>query len=187
MKNKILIYLFMGICFSLISCHKRNPSIPTKTVDQYGLPINAEFACLINGKPWIYQWHLGIFSGCTVNNKSFGIAVSKAQNSGNWELMRVFINTNIRNNKTDTIYNFSDTGLCEAVYNGIGTTIDSCYSGQSGYGGGFYAIAVNGNLTITKLDTTSHFISGTFWYNLLSPFCDTIRITEGRFNYGFSQ
>ncbi|UOQ73225.1 hypothetical protein [Hymenobacter cellulosilyticus] len=39
-----------------------------------------------------------------------------------------------------------------------------------------------GSLTITRLDLTAGIISGTFSFTLYKPGCDTIRVTNGRFD-----
>lgn len=40
----------------------------------------------------------------------------------------------------------------------------------------------SGSLTITKLDLTKGIISGTFEFTLAKPGCDTIKVTNGRFD-----
>jgi hypothetical protein len=40
----------------------------------------------------------------------------------------------------------------------------------------------SGSITISKLDTANRIISGTFFGTLIKPGCDTITITEGRFD-----
>jgi hypothetical protein len=44
-----------------------------------------------------------------------------------------------------------------------------------------------GELEITKIDTKKYFVSGRFWFTLVQPGCDTIRVTDGRFDvkYGW--
>jgi hypothetical protein len=39
-----------------------------------------------------------------------------------------------------------------------------------------------GTLTIIRLDLTKGIIAGTFEFTLAKPGCDTIRVTNGRFN-----
>jgi hypothetical protein len=41
---------------------------------------------------------------------------------------------------------------------------------------------VSGAITIVKLDKVNHIISGTFNATLIKPDCDTVKITEGRFD-----
>ncbi len=44
-----------------------------------------------------------------------------------------------------------------------------------------------GELEIIKIDTKKYFVSGRFWFTLVQPGCDTIRVTDGRFDvkYGW--
>ena len=44
-----------------------------------------------------------------------------------------------------------------------------------------------GTLTITKLDTTNHIIAGTFAFTVWTEECDTIRVTDGRFDIQYHQ
>ncbi|MDO7874293.1 hypothetical protein Q5H93_06075 [Hymenobacter sp. ASUV-10] len=39
-----------------------------------------------------------------------------------------------------------------------------------------------GQLTITRLDMQAGIVSGTFWFTLYKPGCDSIRVTNGRFD-----
>ena len=39
-----------------------------------------------------------------------------------------------------------------------------------------------GTLTITRLDLQAGIISGTFAFTLAKPGCDTVRVTQGRFD-----
>jgi hypothetical protein len=39
-----------------------------------------------------------------------------------------------------------------------------------------------GTLTITRLDLAAHVISGTFEFTLYQPGCDTVKVTQGRFD-----
>ena len=44
-----------------------------------------------------------------------------------------------------------------------------------------------GTLTITKLDTTNHIIAGTFAFTVWTESCDTIKVTDGRFDIQYQQ
>ncbi len=44
---------------------------------------------------------------------------------------------------------------------------------------------VNGTLIITRLDLQQRIVSGTFEFTLAQPGCDTIRVTDGRFDTKF--
>lgn len=43
-------------------------------------------------------------------------------------------------------------------------------------------VVEKGKLEITKLDTTNHIIAGTFEFTVWKEDCDTIRVTDGRFD-----
>jgi hypothetical protein len=40
-----------------------------------------------------------------------------------------------------------------------------------------------GVLTITRLDLTAGIVAGTFAFTLYKPGCDSVRVTNGRFDY----
>lgn len=44
-----------------------------------------------------------------------------------------------------------------------------------------------GTLEITKLDTVNHIIAGTFEFTVWTEGCDTIRVTDGRFDIKYQQ
>ena len=41
----------------------------------------------------------------------------------------------------------------------------------------------SGSLTLTRFDLKAGIISGTFHFKLYQPGCDTLNITQGRFDY----
>ena len=57
----------------------------------------------------------------------------------------------------------------------------SCFHSNISYGGVLKKLN-NGNLTITKADSVLKIISGTFNFDLPTDFCDTLKITDGRFD-----
>lgn len=44
------------------------------------------------------------------------------------------------------------------------------------------AYITSGTLTITRLDQQAGIIAGTFSFTLAQPGCDTIKVTQGRFD-----
>ena len=42
---------------------------------------------------------------------------------------------------------------------------------------------MNGQLTVTRLDTKAGIVAGTFHFKLWQPGCDTIKVTQDRFDY----
>ncbi|MDO7874291.1 hypothetical protein Q5H93_06065 [Hymenobacter sp. ASUV-10] len=57
------------------------------------------------------------------------------------------------------------------------TKSDQCNSILS-----YYASYLTGQLTLTRLDEQAGIISGTFDFTIAKPGCDTIRVTDGRFD-----
>jgi hypothetical protein len=51
----------------------------------------------------------------------------------------------------------------------------------AGYGVG-RGKSFQGELKLSKVDVSNKIISGTFWFNIKTDFCDTLKITDGRFD-----
>ncbi len=181
MKNILALSGLIAVLTSLgcSSCKKN-------ITDPNGLPSATQngaktLGFLLNGQPWTphgfngaanlsmdidFGYQNGIFGVAayrivsTTNSLSFGIGISDSLN-----FMKVPINLAIGKNTLAQI--------CLL-------TQDSCsidYYDQTVYR--------NGNLTITKLDKTSRIISGTFDATLYKSGCDTIKITDGRFDMSY--
>lgn len=45
---------------------------------------------------------------------------------------------------------------------------------------------LEGELTITKFDKINYIISGTFHFTVINPNCDTVRVTNGRFDLTYA-
>lgn len=182
MKTSFLFLLLLGISIltGTVSCKKYQPPKPD---NPYGLPDATQsgqdiFACLVNGKPWI-AGNIDEAVVGTVHPNS--LDVSGILSTGDEvEQMGLVIYQSIDNIEINIPYNLSDTAIIRSEMSGGG---DSCFAGSAyAYGSPFYVYAVSGQLVITKLDTARQIVSGTFWMDIPSPYCDTVKITDGRFD-----
>jgi hypothetical protein len=173
----------------LTQCHKSDPD-PTKPEDQ--LPAATQtgagtFGCLLNGQPWTPSGG-GLFGnpnllitydpaykggnlaitayrvlGSTINRQYIGVGGDGINQAGTYPL------TTYTTNPTAPLRvpSFSDgskTSPCDEYLSAPGTK-------------------ARGQLILTRLDKVQGIVSGTFNFTLSQPGCDTIKVTQGRFDY----
>lgn len=169
------IFITIGFYCITTSCNWK----PANPYSDNGLPpatqVGAEtFACRVNGKVWIAK--PADLNGIYNHN---GLAADGSLRMPyTFQYFAIAIrNGSIVLNKT---YDLSDTTLS---YGEMRTVNDSCFKSSGGYGGGTSnVIASGGQLVITRADSTKRIVSGTFWFNIPSDYCDTLKITDGRFD-----
>ena len=199
MKSFLIIIIVAFFSSILHSCKKTSTIVPD---NQFGLP-NATrsganiFACRVNDNNWIvddssYQRITTSFS--TSNNRdSFWVfAAGAADRTFDLILFKIFDKIN-----TGSSYRLNDT--TKALANTF-RILATC--GQTvGYGGSQSNNAIDGNITITRFSGNyfvpsccqygsydpNAIISGTFNFIVAIPNCDTIKVTDGRFDINYSQ
>lgn len=166
------------ICtFSCSSCKKE------LVIDNGGLPPTTQtgsntLGFLLNGQPWIPKGQVGVSANLTVNvdfgyNKGiFVINAYRFNESGEKEVFSVGVRDSLNFFQIPITIPLSRTSLYGITYRN-----NKCdYFNQQ------VDVESVGNLTITKLDKTSQIIAGTFSARLSKIGCDTIKITDGRFD-----
>jgi len=197
---KLLLLLLVVV----ISCQKNTQS----TLDNpYGLPNATQtgvnmFACRINGHNVIVQDPEAYYFGCSFNynnsRDTMGVSVTnKLQDT----LISPIISIGFKIMSTSTLqvdstYSLSDTSKAFAQ---IITQFSPCGMG-AGYGNGQFSYATSGSVTITKISggyklisgvssgyDPNAIVSGTFNFIIPINGCDTIKVTDGRFDINYSQ
>ena len=166
--------LLLAALLGLSQCKKNDPDPVSQLPPATQTGANT-FGCLVNGQPWTPRGSDGT-SNYTVsydqNIYSGSLEVKVYRLSGGFGQ---FINFGCDSISTTGIYSlnrpsrsafFTDTESPSACQN---------YDGQLGQ----YR---RGNLTITRLDRAAGIVSGTFAFTLYKPGCDSVRITQGRFD-----
>ncbi len=162
-----------AICLFGIHCKKNNPNsdngLPPATQTGQGV-----FACRMNGEPWISKRgrpDMGVYyttdtliTGGTVSDNAF-------LESLNINLLGIF-------STAKQVYQLTDSAKAFVAYSRVGGT--QCFNG--GNYGGITKKITNGTVTITKADTVNKIFSGTFNFVIPTDFCDTLKITDGRFD-----
>lgn len=175
MKNNITLLLLLCL-FTLLTASKCKKNTINPNSDN-GLPpatqIGANiFACKVNGKPWISGTHMFDIGGGAGDT----LSVKGSNPKDGIYAERFYIQVN-KVNDSVSIYRLNDTTNNFARY----STNQSCFNIQDGYSLGM-GYSIDGQLTITKLDRAKKILSGTFSFIIPTKYCDTLKITDGRFD-----
>ncbi len=126
------------------------------------------FGCLLNEQAWVTKTTIDSWAFYQEGVLSIGSSlVTKDINQGMGFVIR---DSNLSESKyilNDSIYRYGNFGddNTKCTY--------SCYDGR-------------GELTITKLDQAKRIISGTFYFTVSNANCDTIRVSDGRFDLTYA-
>ncbi len=176
---QLLLTVFFCSCISLESCTLSDDPKPKTELEKLP-PVTQEgkntFGCLVNGKAWFttyitdatsdYQLGSLQLSGVVDEPKFQSIGISLRDEDGGQVLT-----TGIYNLKAPTPF-FPSAGFYDppCIYGGP-SNLDQILKGE---------------LTITKFDKINYIISGTFHFTVINPVCDTVRVTNGRFDIRYA-
>ena len=170
--------LLLATLLGLSQCQK-NDAGPARPEDQ--LPPATQtgqhtFGCLLNSQPWT--------PGGNVGPLNYRLIYDAGYAGGDLEIRAYRYVDALK----DTQY-FLITG---APISKVGTyPLDGKTAGvyySSGIKGPCYEyynnpkLTVQGQLIVSRLDLTQGIVSGTFSFKLFQPGCDTVKITQGRFD-----
>lgn len=196
MKKSIIL---LALPFFLVSS-KCNKGAVAPADNPYGLPNATQtganiFACRINDSNWIrspFEDIVGTSFHKSNGRDTFGIGAEGQ--SGLLTSMGITIFERI---KEGASYRLNDT--TKAIVNMLRLFADC--GPTVGYGGVQWNRAYDGNLTITHFSGTytvpsccsfgsydpNSIVSGTFNFIIAIPNCDTLKVTDGRFDINYSQ
>ncbi len=169
--------LVLLLCLSLSNCNwlskkdEPRPDLPPET--QTGANT---FGCYVNGVPYTPRGSVGLtsnFSPVLVPNGNFRISTYRITPDRNPEQYLGFGFSELSGMGTYSIN--SQNGIM-----GFRDLYRDCY-----YWTDREDCSYEGTITITKYDMENFIVSGRFKATLYVPDCDTIRITEGRFDVKF--
>jgi len=194
-------YFFYAILFIVSTSTSQCTKTSTTPDDPNALPPETQtgagtYACKINGVVWKYRDHeYKIFS------QRFNTILSfhPEENGGTISLAGIRYETNDeasselgisasflnQSRLTNLSYDKKKFSLAYTNYN---ATVNACYdfvttySSDPSYPANTFQ---EGQIKVTKLDTVAHIISGTFSCSILHSGCDTLKITDGRFDFKF--
>ena len=143
------------------------------------------FGCLVNGQPWTPQGNDGTDNYVVLFEPDQG---NPSQPGGNLSV-RAYRYPNTGANGTSIVVNVYSITSAKSY------SLDSPnLQGRASFYNRDNSSPCNeyfingvsyrqGTLTLTRLDQQAGIISGTFSFTLAKPGCDTIRVTDGRFDY----
>jgi len=188
MTKRFFMYFAFALCTSLTQCSKT-------TVDPNGLPPETQtgagtFACLINGAVWQYKNADNFFTtpktrwefDPSMYGGYLSIGGIRYSDGVNADAILSLVADSLLTNKEKTVnkyygidyginyINYSSTNrICREFY--TTPVIDSSKN--------FYS---SGKFTLTKLDQNARIIAGTFYCTIYQTGCDSLKITDGRFD-----
>jgi hypothetical protein len=178
MKTYILLLAFITVC--LVQCRKPSSS---KRTDVPGLPPATQTGAntlgfLLNGQPWTPQGsngtaNLSIDFDPGFNKGIFSIVAYKF-NTTTSEQFIIGIRDSLNYLNIPIVLRLSPISLYSISYK------NSC-----DYWNQLPEVFSSGELSISKLDKSARIIAGTFNATLFRNNCDTIKITQGRFDMRF--
>jgi hypothetical protein len=130
--------------------------------------------CLVNGQPWVPKGYNGIsnYSIVYLNSGNFDLFTYRYPDASNY-FQRITLN--VSSDCKVGSYSFRSPRRTRAVFQDTRT---SCYWSTNDSTTTYR----RGTLTITRLDLAAGIISGTFAFTLHKAGCDSVRITQGRFD-----
>ena len=167
-------FLFLLPLALLLGCQKTGPDpaaqLPPATQTGAGT-----FGCLVNGQPWTPQGNDG-FSNYSVSydptyhHGTLAVSAYRVSGSGKDEVTIGFASDSVRTQGNYSIVR-GGPNLAVVTYQ-TGCQYHSTDIGTYG----------RGAFNITRLDLKAGVVSGTFAFTLYKPGCDSVRVTQGRFD-----
>ncbi|MBX0291430.1 hypothetical protein K3G63_13345 [Hymenobacter sp. HSC-4F20] len=174
------LYLLLSSLSVLVACAKKDasPESQLPPVTQTGANT---FGCLVNGKVWTPNGGDG--------NQVGNLVVSYDKTTAGGVLdIRTYRYTDVKKPNTQQYmilfvrqlhgpgtYSFKRNQHSRAYLHDFKT---NCYFSSQDSATTYR----NGSLTLTRLDEAAGIVSGTFHYTLYTPGCDSLKVTQGRFD-----
>jgi hypothetical protein len=167
-----LAILILTTCCS--SCELLFPKTEPKTELEKLPPITQEgkntFGCLVNGKAFVVTNSYNQVAIYEIGMLQFGASIDDGDLD---ESIYMVVGDPLVENE---VYSFIDARH-NAEYQYRNTDNICIYEFENTY---------NGKLSFSKIDRNNYIISGTFEFSTVIRGCDTIRITEGRFDMQYN-
>jgi hypothetical protein len=167
--------LLLAALLGLSQCKKNDPDPASQLPPATQTGANT-FGCLLNGQPWLPGGNDGtanysVYYDYTYAQGTLGILTYRLSGAGS-DQQTIGINSDSL--RTIGIYKLRAMGRHQASFADRKTSCRYYATDPGTY--------CRGTLTITRLDRTLGIVSGTFAFTLAKPGCDTIKVTQGRFD-----
>jgi len=168
-------------CISLESCTLSDDPKPKTELEK--LPAITQegkdtFGCLVNGKAWFTTSITNATSNYQLGSLQLSAVIDKPSHQS--------ISISLLEDIGDPVLTIGEYDLApSAEYNPwVGFFISlTCYYGGSS---ATRDDTIDGKLTITRFDKTIYIISGLFEFTTVHNGCDTLKITNGRFDIRYA-
>ena len=187
MLRKALLYLALTTLTQCSKCKQDDPAPLAQLPPATQTGANT-FGCLVNGQPYMPKGNTGTsnfsvtydptFRGGTLNISSYRIKDGRT----------TFITVESIQLTSSGIYSFTrPNGNCIALYSDVSNDpMQFPPPSICGIIPSDQDVAHrSGQLKLTRFDTQARIVSGTFDFKLLQAGCDTLKITQGRFDARF--
>ena len=179
--NPLLLLLLLPL-FIQLKCKKDKQASEEKLppVTQTGA---GTFGCLLNGKVWLpagllLETKIARNYDPGFRGGSFSIqAIRKLYNSNNERISHTVVSIGSSYVDKPGIYSLMRRDTSGSSFTNHDNGCEYFPWRNEG------ASIIAGEMNIIKLDLNIGIISGTFFYTLVKPNCDTIKVTDGRFDF----
>lgn len=173
MRTLIKKLLLLLLCLSFLACKKNKNE---EVMPNYSMNGSNTFAAYVNGKLWLPKGRPSTFQ------KNFDVTYDPGYKGGTLSIVAYRL---VKENPAE--YEYVTIGMAQVNHAGIYTFDNPEISGVSFYNEHCEydkspEVHRRGTLEITKLDLNNGIIAGKFDFTLAKTGCDTIRVTEGRFD-----
>ena len=137
------------------------------------------FGCLVNGKLWLPKGYNGTSNLDASYDPSF---MGGAFNLSTYRIdgdFREYITLGSDSISKSGTYDVNPKGRFLTFYSKLNSKGAGCDLSD------FTIVKSKGKVTIIKLDLISQVVAGTFEFTIYKPNCDTIKVTQGRFDMKF--
>lgn len=173
--RKLFLYAALLLLSQCSKCKDNDPSpeepkLPAETqsgVGTLGCRVNGQVYATTSNTKVAATWGCG--GGCiSISGQPAGIE--------NWGALRLALNGQLFNNSTFALVSATQTPA-NSNYGSAAFSYNICdYDGR---------LIKTGQVTLTRFDEVARIASGRFAFTLYKPGCDTLRVTDGRFDVRF--
>jgi hypothetical protein len=178
MKRQLSYVLLLWLCLTG-GCDwfkgKDNPSPEEQLPPETQIGANT-FGCLVNGKPWTPKGFKGPLVG-----PNFDVVYDPSHEGGNLDIQTYRVEDGEDSYITIFAFGISNQGVYSLDLPASSPRRGAYYAQFCDYNDDD-EIYRKGSLTITKLDMQQRIVSGRFEFVLAKQGCDTIKVTQGRFD-----
>ncbi|GAA3930553.1 hypothetical protein GCM10022406_14860 [Hymenobacter algoricola] len=178
MKSKFFLYAALLLLTQCSKCKQDDPTPEEQLPPATQTGANT-FGCLVNGQVYTPSGYNG--------TSDYAVLYDPAYNGGSLDVRTYRYTKSAESTKLsiiiggDSINHVGTYSLTATGSRGALLFDRSKPSPCDRFAGGV-GVYTKGILTLTRLDLNAGIISGTFEFTLAKPGCDTIRVTQGRFD-----